>query len=64
MKADEPYVAIVAAIGPYKQKRIKEMFEESFASGTAHTRAFALRALVHSFGKQELHGIVGTSVFI
>ena len=58
MKADEPYVAIVATIRPHKQHWKKEMFEEPFASGTAHARALTVRALVHSFGKQELHGVL------
>jgi hypothetical protein len=64
MKAQEPDVALVAAIRPDEQKRIENMFEKASTSRTPHQGTLALRAFIHSFGKQELHRNVGTSGLI
>jgi hypothetical protein len=51
METQEPYVAIVAAIGPDEEKWVEKLLDEASASGTPHYGAVALRALVHSLGE-------------
>jgi hypothetical protein len=51
VETDKSDVAIIAAIGPDKEERVKKPFDKTLSSGTPHDGAVAFRALVHSLGE-------------
>src|SRR5580704_4531432 len=55
VEAQEPHVAGIPSVRPNKKDAENNALDKSSPIRTPHSRAVALRALIHFFGEQEWH---------